>query len=134
MKTAASRLVTLGAMMLIAGLAYGSPTTIYDVTPGTATVDGDVGAGEYVGLSNGINSGFGDVVGQSSQLHVDSDATTLNWGLITGGGSLNDRVVIYIDVDGGGGGYANTTTFTDNADGLRAAISAIGTLTSSATS
>jgi hypothetical protein len=105
-------------------MAYGSPTIIYDTTPGIATEDGTVGAGEYPGFSGGINNGFGDIVGQNSQLHVDSDADTLIWGLITGGGSLFDRAVIYIDCRSGG--FANTTLFNDNADGLRAAISAIG--------
>jgi hypothetical protein len=100
-----------------------APTTITDLTASTAVVNGTVVAGEYAGFSSGINAGFGDVIGANSQLHVDSDATgALNFGLITGGGGLNDRIVIYIDSQPGG--FADTSPFADYADGLRTAVSA----------
>lgn len=105
------------------------PTTITDNTAGTATKDGTINVGEYVGSSNGINNGFGNVIGSGSSLHIDSDNSgNLSIGLESGGGGLNDAAVIYIDVDGtDGGGFNSTSGFTDNADALRAAISGTGT-------
>ncbi|MEZ4888440.1 MAG: hypothetical protein R3E32_27175 [Chitinophagales bacterium] len=104
------------------------PTTITDNTAGTATKDGTINGGEYVGSSTGINSGFGNVIGSSSTLYFDSDDTgNLSVGLSSGGGDLNDAVVIYIDVDGTGSGFNTTSGFNDVADALRAAISGQGT-------
>jgi hypothetical protein len=114
------------AVLLVASVAYAVPIIIDDVTSTTATNDGVVNVGEYVGLSTGINSGFGDVIGANSELHVDSDALgALNFGLVSGGGGLNDAAVIYLDTQPGG--HSSTSVFTDNADGLRAAISGLGT-------
>lgn len=95
---------------------------IIDQTAGTATNDGVVNPGEYAGLSRGINAGFGDVVGMTSELHIDADsAGNLNLGLITGPGAFSDRAVIYIDSIPGG--FADTAGLTDVADPLRRAIS-----------
>lgn len=114
------------AVLLVATVAYAVPIIIDDVTSTTATNDGVVNAGEYVGLSTGINSGFGDVIGANSELHVDSDALgALNLGLVSGGGSLFDAMVIYLDTQPGG--FGSTAGFTDISDGLRAAISGLGT-------
>jgi len=110
-------LVTWGAVG-----AAAAPTVIIDNTPGTAVADGVVNLGEYVGFSTGINAGFGDVIGAGSELHIDTDGSgTLSIGLVSGGGGLNDAVVIYIDT--GVGGFADTGSFTDTADPLRRAIS-----------
>lgn len=83
------------------------------------------------GFSVGINAGFGNAVGSNSSLAVTSNAVgQIDWVLTTGGGNLDNAnaVVIYIDTDNGGAGFADTTTFTDHGAGtfdeLRAAISA----------
>lgn len=95
--------------------------TITDTTPGSATNDGTIGGGEYAGFSNGINTGFGDVIGASSELHLDSDTSgSLHLG-IRSVGAFNDNAVIYIDSVAGG--LADTTTIEDIGDGGRAAIS-----------
>lgn len=110
------------AVLILATAAYAVPIIIDDVTSTTAANDGVVNAGEYVGFSTGINAGFGDVIGAGSELHVDSDAVGgLNLGLVSGGGSLFDAVVIYLDTQPGG--FASTSGFTDIADPLRRAIS-----------
>ena len=99
-----------------------STIEIFDTTGGTATRDGTIYAGEYVGFTYGINSGFGGVIGAGSTLHVDSSSTgDLNIGLIKGPGAFNDLMVIYIDVDGGGSGggvgFTGTSTFNDTGSG-----------------
>lgn len=115
-------LTSLAVVALFAAPAPAAPTTIADNTAGTATVDGTINSGEYVGFSEGVGGGFGDVIGASSQLYVDSDNSgNLNFGLSRGSGDLNDAVVIYIDAVPGG--FATTATFDDNADPLRSAIS-----------
>lgn len=102
--------------------SFAAPVTIVDSTPGTAFNDGVINAGEYVGSSKGINGGFGDILGQTSQIHVDSSlAGGLNFGLAIGAGNLFDDAVIYIDSQPGG--FASTTLLNDKADPLRAAIS-----------
>ncbi len=101
-----------------------SPAYIFDETPTTATNDGTIGVDEYVDFTTGINSGFGNVIGSGSQLHIDSDATgALNIGLIKGPGGFNDAMVIYIDTDFGDTGFDTTSGFTDTGDGCRRAIS-----------
>jgi hypothetical protein len=115
-------LTSLAVVALFAVPALAAPTTISDNTAGTATVDGTINSGEYVGFSEGVGTGFGDVIGTSSQLYVDSDDSgNLNFGLSRGSGDLNDAVVIYIDAVPGG--FATTATFDDNADPLRSAVS-----------
>jgi hypothetical protein len=83
------------------------------------------------GSSTGINAGFGNAVGANSSLTVTFDTVSeVNWILTTGGGNLDNAnaVVIYIDVDNGGEGYADTKSFNDVGssffDELRAATSA----------
>lgn len=110
------------SLFLVPAAALGAPTLIADGTPSSAVNDGVINPGEYVGFSGGINAGFGDVIGASSQLFVDSATDgTLNIGLQTGPGSLNDAVVIYVDAVPGG--FADTSGFSDVADPLRRAIS-----------
>jgi hypothetical protein len=105
--------------------SYAQVNTITDITAGTATVDGTINVGEYVGSAGGINSGFGDVIGENSLLHIDSDTSgTLTFGLASGGRSVGEHGVIYIDSVAGG--FTSTTNFTDgtaNLDNLRQAIS-----------
>ncbi len=104
------------------------PTIITDNTAGTATKDGTINGGEYVGSSIGINGGFGNVIGSSSSLHIDGDNTgNLSIALTGGGDDLNDVAVIYIDVDGTGSGFNTTSSFNDATDAHRAAISGQGT-------
>lgn len=111
---------------LVGGAVHAAPVTIVDTTAGSATNDGTINTGEYVGSSTGINSDFGNVIGSAATLFVDSSlGGALNFALRAGGGSLNDRAVIYIDSVSGG--FADTTTIGDTADAGRAAISGNGT-------
>ena len=115
-----------GAALLALGVvANAAPVIIVDTTIGTATRDGTVNAGEYVGSGAGINSGFSDVLGSGSTLYVDSNLTgQLNIGIAKGAAAWNDTGVIYIDSVAGG--LTNTTTIEDTGDGGRRAISGDG--------
>lgn len=116
--------VSFAIAALAASQALAVPTSITDTTPGTATRDGTIGGGEYVGSSTGINSGFGNIIGSSSTMYIDSDTLgNLNIGFSFGGGTWNDAIVIYIDSTGGG--FADTSGFTDTSDPLRGAISGL---------
>lgn len=98
---------------------------IADFDAATATNDGTINAGEYSGASSGVNSGFGDVIGDNSSLHWNSDASgNVSLGIETGGGNLNDGLVIYIDALPGG--FTTTAGFTDVDDYHRAIISGNG--------
>ncbi|MCO5192140.1 MAG: C25 family cysteine peptidase [Anaerolineae bacterium] len=98
---------------------------ITDYSTAIATRDGTIGATEYAGFSNGINSGFGDVIGATSELHIDSDSSgNLIMGLKSGGGALYNEVVIYIDSISGG--FNATSSFGDNGDRARSALSSMG--------
>lgn len=100
--------------------------TIDDNTPGSATNDGVINAGEYVGSTSGINSGFGNVIGSGSQLFIDSSTSgALNFGLRRGTGNFNDAAVIYIDTFIGNQ-FSSTNALTDNSSRGRAAISGVG--------
>ncbi len=68
---------------------------------------------------NGSN-GFGGAIGQGS-LTLSDDGSTVSGTLTRGSGNFNDALVIYIDSVSGG--FANTSGFSDSADGLRKAIS-----------
>jgi len=83
------------------------------------------------GSSFGINAGFGDRIGENSELSITSDlAGNISWLLDPlGAGALDgaNAVVIYIDTDNGATGFADTTSFEDvggGADELRGATSA----------
>jgi hypothetical protein len=113
------------ASLGLAGAASAMPTTITDTTAGSATLDGTINSGEYVGFSDGVNTGFGDVIGASADLFVDSsDTGQLNFGFAYGAGDFNDVAVIYIDSVAGG--LADTTTIEDNSGRAQAAISGDG--------
>lgn len=71
-------------------------------------------------FSGNGKTGFGGTVGQGS-MTVSDDRSTITFTLNRGGGDLNDAVVIYIDSRSGG--FSSTANFTDDADGLRKAIS-----------
>ena len=66
------------------------------------------------------NTGFGGPVGQGS-LTLTDDGTTVSGTFTKGSGAMNDVLVLY--VDSVPGGFSTTANFTDNADGLRRAIS-----------
>lgn len=66
------------------------------------------------------NTGFGGPVGQGS-LTLTDNGTTLSGTINKGPNNFNDVLVIYLDTVGGG--FADTSGFSDNADGLRRAIS-----------
>jgi hypothetical protein len=65
-------------------------------------------------------SGFGGAAGQGS-FSLTDNGTTLSGTITKGPGSFNDVLVIYFDSVGGG--FTDTSTFADGADGLRKAIS-----------
>lgn len=67
-----------------------------------------------------LSAGFGGPVGQGS-LTLSDDGTTLSGTITRGVGGFNDQLVIYIDSVAGG--FGDTGSFGDNADGLRQAIS-----------
>jgi hypothetical protein len=126
--------LSLSVLFALSLQTYAQVNTITDTTTGTATVDGTINVGEYVGSAGGINSGFGDVIGTGSLLYIDSDTSgNLNFGLASGGRSVGEHGVIYIDSIAGG--FTSTTNFTDGTvgnDNLRQAISG-KTATSDAT-
>src|SRR5262245_41874680 len=77
---AMQRVQTVAAVVVLlsfamAGVtAVGNVVLINDTTPGTASNDGTINPGEYVGFSSGINNGFGNIIGSASKMYVDSDA------------------------------------------------------------
>lgn len=71
----------------------------------------------YMGNAKG---GFGGVIGNST-LQISEDATRVYFNLIRGNDNFTDALVIYIDTKAGG--FTTTSTFTDNSDQLRNAIS-----------
>ncbi len=116
------RLLAACGMMFLASPASANSTAIVDLTAGTATNDGNVSPGEYVGSSAGINSGFGDQIGATSRLHVDSDAGgNLNFGITSGNNPVSYFVVVYFDSIPGGS--ATTASFNDSLDSSRQAAS-----------
>jgi len=73
-------------------------------------------------ISTGIHSGFGDVIGDTSRLLVDSgECGQIVFGFDLGPADWNDAIVVYLDV--GPGGFSNLVSLTDQGDGLRKAIS-----------
>lgn len=77
-----------------------------DATTDGAITDGAIAPGEYAASINGINQGFGDVLGQNSQLHIDSSADGQLFIGLEGQTLLSPTgtggVVIYIDSVAGG--------------------------------
>ncbi len=107
------------------GIGVG-PLVHTDGTCSGAAVDNQIAPGEYQIVQKGSNSGFGNVIGKDALLYWNTDgATGLQLALQKGPGDLNDAAVIYLDsIDGG---FTSTSSFTDEADPLRAAISGQGT-------
>jgi hypothetical protein len=66
------------------------------------------------------NNGFGGAIGLGS-LTLSNDGSRVSGTLTRGTGTFNNALVIYIDSVNGG--FASTSGFSDNADGLRRAIS-----------
>jgi hypothetical protein len=80
----------------------------------------------HSGSSTGINSGFGGTAGAGSSLAFETLLDgSVNITHTSGGGDLNDAVVMYIDTDSGATGFSSTSGFTDTDDGLRRAISGL---------
>jgi hypothetical protein len=81
------------------------------------------GVGTYSNSVSGSGSNFGNVLGGGS-FSLTQTGGAISLSFTKGAGSFNDAVVIYFDPDGGSpAGFADTGGFTDNADGLRRAIS-----------
>ena len=112
----------LGVAAFAASPAFAAHVgTITDTSPGSATNDGVINAGEYAGSTNGINAGFGDVIGETSSVFLDSSTSgAINLG-IRSANNFNDTAVFYIDSVTGG--VASTAPINDTSDGGRAAIS-----------
>ncbi len=127
MKNMLKRAATVLAMLTATYSLAAGPDIIQDTTTGGATHNGTVGGGEYVGSTEGINSGFGggggnSIIGSNAFLHVDSDlAGRLYFGLVVGGGSLVNVGVVYIDSVSGG--VSGTSGLTDTADPGRRMVS-----------
>ena len=118
------KIITLLMLGALVSTSNAVVNTVTDTTAGGATNDGTINGGEYVGNTTGINTGFGDVIGATSQLHIDSDDSgNLFLGLLAIS-ALNDTAVIYIDSVAGG--FADTSGFTDTGDPLRSGISGVG--------
>lgn len=110
------------AALTLAGPSLASPISIVDTTAGSATNDGSIGVGEYVGSSTGINGGFGNVIGSEATLGVDSSVSgALHFGLTRGSSGFGNQGVIYIDSVAGG--FDSTIPLTDTDDGLRRMMS-----------
>ena len=117
------RAVAAIAFSLIPCLSMANPTTIVDDTEDAATADGTINGGEYPGYSEGINDGFGDVVGTTSKLYLDSNIDgDITLALEKGPGTFGTNIVV-VYLDTGVTGFADTTSFTDYNDSHRAAIS-----------
>lgn len=102
----------------------GGLQTVIDSTVNGALVDGTINVNEYIGSRSGINSGFGDIIGGSSKLYIDSNSSgQVQIGIEAGSpaAGLNDIIVIYVDSITGG--FTNTGGFTDQADSLTKAVS-----------
>lgn len=69
-----------------------------------------------VSYSGNGNSGFGGTVGGST-LDVSDDGTAISFAFARGASALDNNVVIYIDSKAGG--FSDTSTLTDTADGGR---------------
>ena len=95
--------VFAGLAWSLAGGTSAAPTAITDATSWGAVADGAIGAAEYAGHSTGIGSGFGNVIGAGTALHVDADVNgRLGFGFQLGAGAWNDDIVLYIDSEAGG--------------------------------
>lgn len=83
------------------------------------------------GSVNGINGGFGNVIGSGATLDVAQAApgsSLINFTLTKGPGGLNDAAVFYIATGNTPlAGFNSTSTFTDTVDGGRRALSGVGT-------
>jgi hypothetical protein len=80
---------------------------------------GSLGHADVIYNGNGM-TGFGGPVGPGN-VDISDDGTNITLTLNRGPGSLNDDLVIYIDSVAGG--FPDTSTFFDNGDGGRTAIS-----------
>ncbi|MFK7991430.1 MAG: MYXO-CTERM sorting domain-containing protein [Sandaracinaceae bacterium] len=120
-------LFTVSLMCATPSLAQADVFRGCDDAPGLATVDGTVGSGEYTLGSEGVGSGFGELLGNGIDMLVDSDSSgNLAWSLV-GPGTCTplaspNSVVVYLDTLPGEG-IDNTSQLTDTADPGRSAVS-----------
>ncbi len=103
---------------------------LIDVTEGTGTADGAIGAGEYATSAPGINSGLQDRIGRASTLRVDSATDgRLNLGFestTAWSASAAYGVVMYVDSEPGG--FPSTYNFSDVSTRARRLATGKGTL------
>ena len=79
--------------------------------------------GQQIFNGNG-KTGYGGVIG-TGNLSINDNGTTLTFILTKGTSPLNDAMVVFVDTKTGG--FSTTSGFTDEADGLRKAISGLQT-------
>jgi hypothetical protein len=83
-----------------------------------SSMSSSIGLAQVTYNGNG-NTGFGGTVGNGS-LVVNDDGTNISFEF-TQGNAFNDNMVIYFDSQANG--FSDTTTFTDDSDGGRSAVS-----------
>ncbi len=90
--------------------------TIDDTTATTATVDGTISGGEYIGQVSGLNDGLFDVIGTNSRMLLDSSADgRLTVAVDSTTAYLNPYgVTLYIDSVPGG--FPSNVSFQDDSD------------------
>lgn len=124
------RVLCFAALLL--GLALpqavlAQPAFDCDDAPALPMVDGNVVGDSYANVSSGEGAGFGDIIGDTSTVGLDSDADgNLVLGLRSGDGmtctAFDTAVVVYFD-SVPGTGVAGTSMLNDTGDLGRAAIS-----------
>ena len=109
-------------LILLGWQVRGQNVILTDTDSGGAINDGMIDPGEYPVYTSGVGSGFGDLIGDNSEIHINSDlAGNLFFALRSGGASFYDFIVIYIDSQPNG--FSSTVSLTDAIDLHRAAIS-----------
>jgi outer membrane protein OmpA-like peptidoglycan-associated protein len=90
-------LATFNVVALGVSDANAQQSVITDTSIDTATVDGTISPEEYAGASFGLGT-ENSLIGNGSQILMDSSANTLHFGWSTGGELPTDQVIVfYID-------------------------------------
>ena len=83
--------------LLAATPAGSQPITVVDDSADIPTIDGNIGAGEYAGLSLGVGA-TGGLLGDGSVLGIDASLSDVAFGLETAGAVFATEVaVLYLD-------------------------------------
>jgi MYXO-CTERM domain-containing protein len=120
------------SLFLFSSPAHAAVSMWCDDHSGIAAIDGSIGMTEYPStVSNGVNVGFGGLIGAGRRVLIDSDSSgnlviALDSGATCTAFGADNTVVFYVDSIPNQG-FTDTTGFDDNADSGRAAASAMGT-------